>query len=419
MQIETLRFLNEDQVRDVAATQGTPAYVYDEAGLRAHAADCLAFPNAFGLTVRYAMKANPHRRILRIFHEMGLHIDASSGHEARRAMAAGIPAQHISLSSQELPADLGELMDAGVLVNATSLGQIRAVGALRPGATIGLRFNPGLGTGGTQRTNVGGPGSAFGIWHVYAGEAQALLKEFGLRCTRIHTHIGSGGDPAVWQRVSHLSLELVKRFPDVDTLDLGGGFKVGRMAHEKTTDLQVVGTPVRDAFEDFARETGRQLRLEIEPGTFLAANNGAIVSTIQDIVDTGDEGYTFYRTDTGMTDVLRPSLYGAQHPLVVVPRDSDTERKAHEVIVVGHCCESGDILTPAPGDSEALSPRLMHRAAVGDYLVVEGAGAYCAAMATKHYNSFPASAEMLLQADGTLVLIRPRQAAEALWLDEC
>jgi diaminopimelate decarboxylase len=417
MQPETLRFLSPEQVRDIAARFGTPVYVMSDAVLRRRAAETLAFPNAFGLTVRYAMKANPNRAVLKIFHGMGLQIDASSGHEVERALAAGIPAAHITLSSQELPRNLGELLDTGIGINASSLQQIRRIGECGPGRAIGLRFNPGLGSGGTQRTNVGGPASSFGLWHAYADSAAALLNEKGLRCVRIHTHIGSGSDPAVWQHVAGLSLHLVRRFADVTTLDLGGGFKVARMSTEKTTDLQQVGLPVRDAIAAFAAETGRRLHLEIEPGTYLAANAGAVVSTLQDRVDTGADGYVFYRLDTGMTDVLRPSLYGAQHPIVVVPRE-EMERPLEKAVVVGHCCESGDILTPAPGDPEALAPRLLLRGEIGDFVVIEGAGAYCSAMCTSGYNSFPASAEVLLEEGGGLRLIRKRQETSAVWANE-
>lgn len=418
MSIETLRFLSPDLTRRVAAEHGTPVFVIDEATLRRRAAEALAFPTPFGLTVRYAMKANPNRAILDIFAELGLHIDASSGHEVERAMAAGIPAENISLSAQEPPENLGELLDAGVLLNATSLQQIRTAGTLRPGRDIGLRFNPGLGSGGTNRTNVGGPASSFGIWHEHADRAADLLKTHDLRCVRFHSHIGSGGDPAVWQRVAGLSLDLVRRFPHVSAVDLGGGFKVARMSTESSTDLRVVGEPVNAALRSFAEESGRELRLEIEPGTYLVANAGALISRVRDRVDTGADGYTFLRLDTGMTDVLRPSLYGAQHPLVAVGRDADPA-ETEDVVVVGHCCESGDILTPAPGDPEALKPRHMGRADIDDYVVIEGVGAYCASMCAGGYNSFPASPEVLLQSDGALRLVRRRQKVGDLWANEC
>jgi diaminopimelate decarboxylase len=146
---------------------------------------------------------------------------------------------------------------------------------------IGLRFNPGLGSGGTGKTNVGGPSSSFGIWHELLDEVKAVVEKHGLQVVRIHTHIGSGSDPAVWQRVASLSLALCREFPGVTTLNLGGGYKVGRMSYEASTDLQKIGQPVKALFEDFAKDTGRKLQLEIEPGTFLVANAGAIVTTVQ------------------------------------------------------------------------------------------------------------------------------------------
>lgn len=82
------------------------------------------------------------------------------------------------------------------------------------------------------------------------------------------------------------------------------------MSYEKGTELAVVGQPVKEAFEKFAAETGRKLRMEIEPGTYLLANSCALLSTVQDIVTTGAEGHTFLKLDSGMTEVLRPSLYG-------------------------------------------------------------------------------------------------------------
>jgi len=97
---------------------GSPLYAYSLEKLEESADACLAFPNAYGLTVRYAMKACPNQTILKYFHSKNIHIDASSGYECRRAMEAGIPPDHISLSTQELPGNFAELMDMGVKLNA-------------------------------------------------------------------------------------------------------------------------------------------------------------------------------------------------------------------------------------------------------------------------------------------------------------
>lgn len=410
------RFLNKTTAERVRQQFGTPAYVYDLKTLKANAAAALAFPNAFGLTVRYAMKASPNGALLRLFSDAGLHIDASSGHEVHRAMRVGIPAEKISLSSQELPEDFAELYQKGMRLNACSLRQLERFGERFPGSEVGLRFNPGAGSGGNNRTNVGGPSSSFGIWHEWIDEVKELVERFRLKPERIHTHIGSGSDPLVWQNVSAMSLDLVRQFPSVTTLNLGGGYKVARMPGEKATDLREVGAPVAEKFEHFARETGRQIHLEIEPGTFLVANACAVLATVQDMASTGEDGYEFLKLDTGMTEILRPSLYGAQHPISILA--STPSGAAKDYIVVGHCCESGDILTPAPGEPELLKPRSLAEASIGDMCVIDGAGAYCAGMATKNYNSFPEAAEVLLDESGQPRLIRRRQPVDQIWQNE-
>jgi diaminopimelate decarboxylase len=414
--METLKFLTPEQAESVRHQFGTPAYVYDERTLRTQAREALRFPNAFGLTVRYALKASPNAALIRIFATCGLHIDASSGHECDRALRAGVPAAHVSLSTQEFPADFRRLFDAGIRFNACSLGQLRRFGEQFPGGELGLRINPGLGSGGTVKTNVGGPASSFGIWHEYRAEAAAIVAEHRLRVIRIHTHIGSGSDPAVWQRVAALGLDLVRDFPAVTTLNLGGGFKVGRMSYEQTTDLQEIGQPIREAFQDLARDTGRRIHLEIEPGTYLVADSCSLLSTIQDIVDTGEEGYRFLKLDTGMTEILRPSLYASQHPIVLLPR-LDTGA-CLPYVAVGHCCESGDLITPAPDHHDVLHPRELPEVQPGDLCVIEGAGAYCSAMSAKNYNSFPEAPEVLLRETGDLVLIRRRQTLDQILQNE-
>jgi diaminopimelate decarboxylase len=414
--METLKFLTPEQAEAVRSQFGTPVYVYDERTLKAQAREALDFPNAFGLTVRYAMKASSNAAIIRIVAGCGLHIDASSGYECDRAIRAGIPPGHISLSTQEFPDDFRRLFQAGIRFNACSLNQLRRFGEQFPGGELGLRINPGLGSGGTVKTNVGGPASSFGIWHEYRGEARAIIEEHGLRVVRIHTHIGSGSDPAIWQHAAGLSLQMVREFPEVTTLNLGGGFKVGRMSYEHATDLQEIGQPIREAFEDLAADTGRRIRLEIEPGTFMAANSGCLITTVQDIVDTGEEGYRFLKLDTGMTEILRPSLYGAQHPIVLLPR-VDTGA-CLPYVAVGHCCESGDLISPAPDHPDVLHPRELPEVEPGDLCVIEGAGAYCSVMSAKNYNSFPEAPEVLVRESGELVLIRRRQTLEQVLQNE-
>lgn len=412
--LESSKFLTPALGKDVASLVGTPTYVYDEKSLRGQAENALKFPNKYGLTVRFAMKACPNAAILQLFHSMGLHFDASSGYECSRAMMAGIPASHMSLSSQEFPADFKDLYEKGIEVNLCSLEQIEKFGKLFPGGKCGIRFNPGRGSGGTGKTNVGGPSSSFGIWHELKDEVKTLVTKYNLNVVRIHTHIGSGSDPVVWQDVTNDSINLVRDFPDVTVLNLGGGYKVGRMSYEESTDLQVVGEPVANLFTKFSEETGRELKLEIEPGTYLVANSGTLLTTVQDKVTTGSEGHTFLKLDSGMTEVLRPSLYGAQHPIVAL---TDTTNTA-EYIVVGHCCESGDMFSCLPGEPETLDRKMLKAVEIGDLISIEGSGAYCSGMATKNYNSFPEAPEVMIDTKGKPHVIRKRQVLEQIVANE-
>ncbi|MFI5141141.1 MAG: diaminopimelate decarboxylase, partial [Bacteroidia bacterium] len=213
--LEQLRFLQAEDIENVAEQWGTPVFVYDEATMQQQAQEALAFKAPFGLTVRYAMKANPNSHILRIFSDMGLAIDASSGYEAERALLAGVDPQNILLTCQELPKNLAELVERGVQFNACSLDQLDEYGKQFPGTNVGVRINPGMGSGHSGKTNVGGPSASFGIWHEYTDDIKRIAAEHNLTIERLHTHIGSGSDPETWTKVAQMSLDQVRDFPDV------------------------------------------------------------------------------------------------------------------------------------------------------------------------------------------------------------
>lgn len=416
-----MRFLTEAQIGLIRERFGTPVYVYDQALLEQAADEVLDFPVPCRLVGRYAMKACPNRSVLRVLVERGLHIDASSGFEAERALAAGIAPEKIQITAQEIPKDLKGLVQRGVLYNACSLHQLRTYGRLFPGSEVSVRINPGLGSGHNNRTNVGGPSSSFGIWHGRIDEVLAIASEFELTIHGLHTHIGSGGDPEVWKRCAALTLDIARRLPDLNRLSLGGGFKVARLPGETSADLQEIGRALAEDLAAYVAGRGDAFQIEIEPGTYLVANAGAILAEVIDVVDThtpasdrgpAEEGHTFLKVDTGMTELLRPSLYGAQHPLHLVPHGRAASGEEADYLIAGHCCESGDILTPAPGDPEGLAPRRLPRAEIGDTLVIEGAGAYASGMSAKNYNAFPEAAEVLIDRDGEPRLVRRRQTLE-------
>lgn len=388
-----MTYFASDTLRRLAQEHGTPLFVYSRRYLRERAEQLTGLDLPYGYTPRYAAKANTHPDIIRLFDEAGLHFDASSSYEAVELIEWGVAPEKISLSSQQPAHNLAELIEQGVQYVATSMRQLELFAEAAPSGThVGLRINPGLGAGHNNRTTTGGANSSFGLWGAYLPDALAYAKAHQLVIDRLHIHIGSGADPKMWGAVMETALTIVEQMPEVTCLDIGGGFKIHRYSDEHEADMVVIADEFSQHLTQFAERTGRQLTLEVEPGTWLVGHAGVLLSSIVDIVDTGADGHTFLRLDTGMNDIIRPSMYGAQHAIEVLSGAADTE----EYAVVGHNCETGDIITTAPGDPEGIEARRMARARIGDVVAIYDAGAYCASFAAKGYNSFPDAEEVFI-----------------------
>jgi len=419
--VEQLRFLTDVQAREIRDRFGTPVYVYHEPSLRRQASYMCDFPNAFGLTIRYSIKACPSAAIIKLFHELGLYFDASSSWEVRRALIAGVTPDKILVTAQEFGLDLEEVLKQGVEFDACSLGQMEWYGQRFPGGRVSLRINPGFGSGLVRRLTSGGPDSSFGIWHEQLDEALQLAKKNNLRIIRIHEHIGSGHDSQVWLDTAAHLLAKVEKFPDVESLNLGGGYQIKGLSTDTPPNHYEFGKLLKSQIQDVANRTGKKLRVELEPGTFLTANAGAIVSSVIDVVKTGSSGRTFIKIDSGLTEIIRPAFYGSPHPMVSVPAVAEQQKLSNnstfgteEYVVVGHCCIAGDALTITRGNPELLWPHRLRNTKAGDILVIERSGGYCSSMALKNFNSFPESPEVLMRSDGSLELIRRRQTLQQM-----
>jgi diaminopimelate decarboxylase len=385
-------FLTETAARALVQEHGTPLFVYSKTRIAEQCRTMLNIPAPYGLTVRYAMKANPNLELLKIMRKGGLSLDISSEYEASDAHKAGYRFDEMLLTTQQMPKRLKELVDKGVSFNACSLRQLEEYGKLFPGSEVSVRLNPGIGSGFSNHVTVGGRASSFGIWHEYIPEIHALAQKYKLKITRMHTQIGSGADPDVWLEAAKISLDLVKEFPSAEILNLGGGFKAARVDEERGADMDEVGRVLAHELTEFAKHTGRKLKLELEPGHFVTANCAVLVSTVDDIVDTGEYGHKFIKLDTGMNDFVRPAMYGSQHPIAVVTDETDEA----DYVVVGHNCESADVFTVQSDNPGAIQPRRLKKAVVGDIVFIGGVGAYCAAMAMHGYNGFPNAKEIFV-----------------------
>lgn len=421
-------------VQAAALVGSTPLYLYDEAMIAQRCRDVLAMPNAFGLSARYAMKANSSRAILELVAEQGMGIDASSLNEARRARRAGVAAERIMLTSQEIPEgqdrrDLEALMGEGLTYNACSQRQLEAVApfARAKGIALSVRVNPGVGAGESVTRNTGDKYSSFGVHLANLDRLNAFAREAGVTIGQVHVHIGSGGDPAAWAENIDRMLEIVERhFPDATTLNLGGGFKEARMPDEQAADIRALGEHARKRFEAFAARTGRKPHMAVEPGTYVVANAGYLVTRVVDRKWSGPGGFEFILADGGMEANTRPLLYGSRHPFYVVSRTGELLSSEFNLndpnveldfrVVVGRCCESGD--SQSLDHHGHIIPRMMADPQVGDFMVVGGAGAYCASMSPFNYNSYLQAPEVLLAADGSLQVIRKPQTLDQVVANE-
>jgi len=385
--------LSKSAMLEAAQLNGTPIYVNSKASLLTQASELANLALPFGFIPRYAAKANMNPEIVRLFTQQGLQFDASSSYEAAALIELGVKPASISLSSQQPAHNLEELLRAGVLYTATSFHQLDLFlqSKARPN-TVGLRVNPGVGAGENNRTTTGGVNSSFGLWHDYVDQALNQAAAQAVKIDRLHIHYGSGASPDIWEGVIDSALQIAHQMPDVTSLDIGGGFKVSRYSGEKEANLTNISEIFSQKLIQFAESTGRRLQLEIEPGTWLVAHAGTLLAEVVDIVDTGADGRVFLRVNTGMNDFIRPTMYGAQHEIEILNDALDTE----QYVVVGHNCETSDILTPAPGNPEEILPRQLSKASIGDLIAIYDTGAYGRAFAVSGFNSFPSAKEILV-----------------------
>lgn len=426
--------VNVDNILRAKTEYGTPIYLYDERLLKKKCQMVLSMPNAYGLTVRYAMKANSNKSLLQIINKEGLFIDASSLNEARRAKLAGIELEQIILTTQEVPEgedrkDLEQMILDGMRYNICSLHQLYLIGdfAKEHKVDLSIRIHPGIGAGESASRNTGDNYSCFGIHLSNVQQALQYADEKGIRFTQVHVHIGSGGDPEMWRQNIDLELDIIEKyFSHVTSVSFGGGLKEARMPDETFADIKSLGNYAKQQIEEFYRRTNRKLHMEVEPGTFIVANSGYAITKVIDKKRTGDEGFHFIIVDGGMEINTRPLLYGSRHPFYIISKeghlissDFDEEilnNSKYEAVIIGKCCESGDSQSL---DSKGKSfPRKMGEPDIGDIVVIGGTGAYCSSMSPFNYNSHTQIQEVLLLENGEMKKIRKKQTLEQMIANE-
>ncbi len=410
-------------VGELAQEFGTPVFIYDAAKIVKRIDDLAPFD-----TVRYALKACSSLAILDLVRRHGAVVDAVSAGEIRRALAAGFRAGPGEPPEIFYTADIFDqetltlVVEHDIPVNCGSPDMIDQLGQCGPsrdsGREITLRINPGFGHGHSQKTNTGGEQSKHGIWHEQLGDCLERAARHNLTVTGLHMHIGSGTDLEHLSQVCGAMARTASAVgPTLKSISAGGGLSTPYREEEQEVDIAGYYALWDATRRQLAEEFGHPVSLEIEPGRYLAAESGSLLTEIRAVKRMGDN--LFYLVDAGFNNLARPILYGAYHPMAVCHADrgqsTDSEparpRARHqEVVVGGPLCESGDIFTQAEGGF--VSTRSLPEAAVGDYLVIGCAGAYGAVMGS-NYNSKPLAAEVLVE-NGKANLIRARQTFDDL-----
>ena len=403
-------------LKSLAQQHGTPLWVYDAATIRARIAALRAFD-----TIRFAQKANANVHLLRLMREQGVVVDAVSRGEIERALAAGYSAELNAQGASGIvftadlfdPATLATVVQHGVPVNAGSIDMLHQLGTVSPGHAVWLRINPGFGHGHSNKTNTGGEHSKHGIWHTQLDDALAAVAQHGLRLVGLHMHIGSGVDYVHLQAVCEAMLALVERAgTDLQAISAGGGLSIPYQEGEPQLDTAHYFNLWDAARRRMADHLGHPVHLELEPGRYLVAEAGVLLTEVRATKPVGANRFTL--VDAGFSDLMRPAMYGAYHGMSLIPAD-DAQRATVETVVAGPLCESGDVFTQAEGG--VVLTRALPQARVGDLLVLHDAGAYGASMSS-NYNSRPLAAEVLVDGEQRRLIRRRQTVQELLGLED-
>ena len=394
-------------LNEIASAVGTPFYVYSTATLQRHYQvfdEALAGMDHF---ICYAMKANSNMAVLRIMAEMGAGMDVVSGGEYARAIAAGVPGNHIVFSGVgKTREEMTAALNGGIRqFNVESEAEMRVLNevALSLGkiAPITVRVNPDVDAKTHAKIATGKSENKFGIPIRKAREVYAEAATLpGLEVVGIDVHIGSQLTDLTpyadaFTKVAELTEDLRADGHNIRRLDLGGGLGI---PYERSNEAP----PLPMEYGEVVRRTVGHLgcEIEIEPGRLIAGNAGVLVTSV--IYRKEGDGRDFLIVDAAMNDLVRPAMYDAHHDIIPVVEAAVGEEPA-KYDIVGPVCETGDTFA---------KERNMPKMEAGDLVAFRSAGAYGAVMASE-YNSRPLIPEVLVKGD-QFAVVRARPTYEEM-----
>jgi diaminopimelate decarboxylase len=396
----------------IARDAGTPVHVYSGALIAARYRELDAAFGGYPHRLHYAIKANATLAVVGRLRELGASADANSGGEIDVALRAGFaPGDIVFTGVGKTRAELERAIVLGVrAINAESPGEVERIAALAAAqgarARIAVRINPDVDAGSHPHISTGRAVNKFGL---APDDARALIRgaarQPALEVVGLHVHIGSqvtspGPVARAVSAVVALAGDLRADGITLEHLDVGGGLGIAYAPGQPVMATSDYASTILDV----VRPTG--LMLLLEPGRWIVGPAGVLVTEVVDLKRGPDDGW-FVIVDGGMTDLLRPALYGAHHEIEPVAPRPGPPIVSH---VVGPVCETSDTFSGG---------RPMPPVAVGDLLAIRDTGAYGAVMAS-NYNRRPMAAEVLVDADRWRVVRRRQTVDEMLqWDAEC
>ncbi|MDH3848163.1 MAG: bifunctional aspartate kinase/diaminopimelate decarboxylase [Gammaproteobacteria bacterium] len=366
------------QLLDIA-TERLNAYVYDTDSVRSAARVMLGLDNVD--RVLYAVKANFNADIIRLLDSEGCDFECVSPGEIEwlQEIIPDLDLDRILFTPNFAPREeYAWAFDKGLLVTLDNLYPLQAWPELFEGRRIFVRMDPGQGRGHHEHVKTAGVHSKFGVPLFEVDELQRLTQEVGADVVGIHAHSGSGvQEPEAWRSVAVQLVGIAQRFPKVTAIDLGGGLGVAEKPGDRPFDLQRL-----DALLAEVRASYPQYAIWLEPGRYLVARAGVLLTHVTQVKGKGDMRYI--GVGTGMNSLIRPALYGSYHEIVNLSRAAETPSET--ATIVGPICETGDRLG---------TDRLLPPSSEGDVILIANAGAYGYVMSSQ-YNRREVAPEVVI-----------------------
>jgi diaminopimelate decarboxylase len=388
------------QLLEIAATYGTPVYVYDANKIKTQYEKLVNGFSILDTRIFYACKALTNLHIINYINSLGCNIDCSSINEVKLALHAGVAPENVLYTSNGISfAEIEEAVAAGVHINIDSLSNLEKFGKKYGHSyPVGIRLRPNIMAGGNLKISTGHDKSKFGIPVEQISELEQIVKDNNIFIRTLHIHTGSEiKDAEVFVKGIEVLFDLIPHFPELEVIDLGGGFKVPYKEDEKETNIAELAQKLKQAFADHPLANGKELQVWFEPGKFLVSECGYLLAEVNVLKQNAD--VIIAGINTGLNHLIRPMMYDAYHYISNLSNPNGEEKKH---MITGYICETDTF----------ASDRMLPEIKEGHILCIHNAGAYGYEMAS-NYNSRYRPAEVLVK-DGEAILIRKRESFEDL-----